>query len=486
MRFVELNCPYCGGQLNLHDDRKFAECPYCTHKVMILDDGAVEVNTASTKTDPEFEKLRYTVINNDMEECKFKSDSSCAWFWKGYQELDDYSGIDGDNFKKCEAAWRMSFSKMDSDYFLTDYARLIGACLGKIDDYRLDYDSNPGYTHRLLETICEYVCERFNIEFVSEFYYAVFTGFSKTMNLNETEFDVIFYLISNSLKYETTPETFVAKCIQFEKVTHRFNDESLEHDCKATLGTVGFTIQHILKKGGMAQNSLKPKWTEPTLIARFNQDWNIIESTWSMIHNQCTLMDLDGFRNEVLQSVLSGKPYESDGTKESIEEYEHIEENAPTVAQRMKKERSFTQFFILNGEYYTRSITIKTKEFNGDIRNPHDLQTLESIFEEVFENYVPFGADPDDYYDTFEGTLMVNYDITEYQEALIDFINGYVGVIPSPSKETSKQIQHNSQEAVGASFSTRIEPPGPIQPLNSMDSSNSVEKPPYKRRQIEL
>lgn len=324
----------------------------------------------------------------------------------------------------------MSFSKMDTDYLLTDYARLIGICLGKIDEFKRDYDSNPGFTHRLLETICEYICERFNIQFTSDFYYAVFTGFSKSTNLDETGFEILFYLISNSLKYETTPDAFVTKCLQFEKVTHRFNNESLEHDCKATISAIGYAVQQKLKKNMITRDTYTPKWTESALITRFGQDWDVIEKMWSDIHEHYTIYDLDGLRNDILQSVITGRPYDS-GNEESVEEYEHIEENTQTIAQKMKKERCFTQFFILNGNYYTRSIAVKAKEFTGDVHNPNDLETLKNYFEEAYKNYVPFGADPSDYYDEFEGTVDVNFDLTEYYSAIADFVNGYLGGMPS-------------------------------------------------------
>lgn len=416
--------------MDLYDDRKFAECIYCGQKAMIVEDRAVEVDIQSRQVDPAFENLRYAIVNDKLDMIDSDSDTPERWFKKGFKKLRELS-YDGENFKKCEASWRMAFSKLNSDYLLTDYSRLIGTCLGLLDEYVLDYDDNPGYTKRLLETINSYICERFGLYFTSDFYYSVLTGFAKTVDLDDLDdkFDLMLYLMSNSLRSESNPDILVTKCRQFEKTVQRYNDQSLDNDAKVTVGIIGYLVNHKLKSMSEGSRSAcKSRWSEPTMANTFGTEWDIIEKNWHEIHDHFEYGDIDEFRREMIKGLEAGYPVGSND--EDVDQgvsYEHIEEEPQSLARKLTKTREFTQYFILNGKRYLRGIVVKTKEFDGDISNPSDLKRLQEIFEKEYKDYVPFGEDPDDYYEEFEGFLYgETFDDSQYQAAIIDFINGYI------------------------------------------------------------
>ncbi|WP_400239424.1 hypothetical protein [Methanomethylophilus alvi] len=71
-----------------------------------------------------------------------------------------------------------------------------------------------------------------------------------------------------------------------------------------------------------------------------------------------------------------------------LKQYEHIEEEEPTLKQKLSKKRFFTQYIVIDGTFYSRGLELSRKEFDGDIERKSDLEKLKSLFESEYEDIV--------------------------------------------------------------------------------------------------
>lgn len=71
-----------------------------------------------------------------------------------------------------------------------------------------------------------------------------------------------------------------------------------------------------------------------------------------------------------------------------LKKYEHIEEEEPTLKQKLSKKRFFTQYIVIDGTFYSRSLELSRKEFDGDIERKSDLEKLKALFESEYEDIV--------------------------------------------------------------------------------------------------
>ena len=466
MKFISLTCPYCGGRINLHEDHKFGECLYCNHKVMLVND-EVKPDERSDSTFPEFESVRYFIESGDVgggsktfaEKYRDNPNSAHGWLLCGYLQLMGCKPFEDTNlFKKMMAgsktvpyetrlqtafsSWKRGFSVLDNQYYLTDYCKAIGLALSSDE---IDSDDESVIPH--LEDIKESIESHFIMSFSADFYYYVLKGYLRrkgTKEFYESD-DLAFELMARAIMYERDVDALAIKS-QLLNSNGIFNEDYIKKD-KCVFFLLSLIYRQMAKVYTEEQKAtIRNGWNEAELYSQNSQRWASLMSDDDSSFDGEDLKLLTDNVEKYITFDDSEDGEDSDDEEDSegdvndevidLKKYEHIEEEEPTLKQKLSKKRFFTQYIVIDGTFYSRSLELSRKEFDGDIERKSDLEKLKVIFEDYYddivvgaescyEKYTPddvidyFGDDEDDSYD-YEDEAEDDYGI-KLEEELNEF-----------------------------------------------------------------
>ena len=417
MKFISLTCPYCGGRINLYEDHKFGECLYCNHKVMLVND-EVKPDERSDSTFPEFESVRYFIESGDVgggsktfaEKYRDNPNSAHGWLLCGYLQLMGYKPFDNTNiFMKMMAgsktvpyetrlqtafsSWKRGFSVLDNQYYLTDYCKAIGLALAA--DQTSSWDKSIILQ---LEDIKESIESHFNISFSADFYYYVLKGYLRRKGTKESyeSDDLAFGLMARAIMYERDVDALAIKS-QLLNSNGLFDDYALKKD-ECVFFLLSLIYRQMAKVYTEEQKAtIRNGWNEAELYSHNSQKWmSLMSKDYSSFDGK----DLKLLADNVDKCITF---YDSEDGEDSDEEdsegdvkdevidlkkYEHIEEEEPTLKQKLSKKRLFTQYIVIDGTFYSRGLELSRKDFDGDIERKSDLEKLKALFDSVYEDIV--------------------------------------------------------------------------------------------------
>ncbi len=410
MKFISLTCPYCGGHINLYDDHKFGECLYCSHKVMLVND-EVKRDERSDSTFPEFESVRYFIESGDVsggsktfaEKYRNNPDSAHGWLLCGYLQLMGVKPFDDIGaFKKTAgnttvpydtrlrtafSSWKRGFSVLDNQYYLTDYCKNIGLALASED---IDSEDERIISH--LEDIKESIESHFNMSFSSDFYYHVLKGYLRRMGTEDfyDSDEIAFELMARAIMYERDVDALAIKS-QLLNSDGLLDEYSIEKD-DCVFFLLSLIYRQMSKTYTEGQKAkIRNGWKEAELYSQNNQKWkSLMVEDYSSFDNY----DLKLLADNIEQFIIFDDENETEsGEKEEeeaidLKKYEHIEEEEQSFKQKLSKKRVFSQYIVIDGTLYGRSIELSRKEFDGDIGKKSDLEKLEALFEREYEDVV--------------------------------------------------------------------------------------------------
>lgn len=457
MKFISLTCPYCGGRINLYEDHKFGECLYCNHKIMLVND-EVKPDERSDSTFLEFESVRYFIESGDVsggsktfaEKYRDNPNSAHGWLLCGYLQLMGCKPFEDTNvFKKMMtgsktvpyetrlqtafSSWKRGFSVLDNPYYLTDYCKAIGLALSSDD---VDSDDKGVIPH--LEDIKESIESHFNMSFSADFYYYVLKGYLRrkgTKEFYESD-DLAFELMARAIMYERDVDALAIKS-QLLNSNGIFNEFYIKK-YKCVFFLLSLIYRQMAKVYTEEQkNTIRNGWNETDLYSQNSQYWKSLMTEDYNIYDKDQLKyiadNIDEFISFDDSEGEEDPENDVDDEEIDLKQYEHIEEEEPTLKQKLSKKRFFTQYIVIDGTFYSRGLELSRKEFDGDIERKSDLEKLKTLFEEYYEDvvvgaescyekYTPdevidyFDDDDEDYDDDDE-----DYDGTGIDEELNEF-----------------------------------------------------------------
>ena len=416
MKFISLTCPYCGGHINLYEDHKFGECLYCNHKVMLVND-EVKRDERSDSTFPEFESVRYFLESGDVsggsktfaEKYRNNPNSAHGWLLCGYLQLMGCKPFDDTSaFKKMMmgnkvvpyetrlqtafSSWKRGFSVLDNQYYLTDYCKAIGLALASEGISSSDEGVIPH-----LEDIKESIESHFNMSFSADFYYYVLKGYLRRKGTKEfyDSDDLAFELMARAIMYERDVDALAIK-------SQLLNNNGLldEYYIKKDQ-CIFFILSLIYRQMSKAYTeeqkaTIRNGWNEAELYSQNSQKWKslMIEDYTSFDKDELKLLadNIDKCITFDDSEDEEESDDEEDDEEIDLKKYEHIEEEEPTLKQKLSKKRFFTQYIVIDGTFYSRGLELPRKEFDGDIERKSDLEKLKALFEKEYEDVV-IGAD---------------------------------------------------------------------------------------------
>lgn len=457
MKFITLTCPYCAGQINLFEDHKFGECLHCGRKVMLVND-EVKRDERSDPTYSEFESVRYFIESSDInggsrlfaEKYRNNPDSAHGWLLCGYLQLMGCKPFDDVNaFKKmikgnkqvpyetrlqtAFSSWKRGFSVLDNEYYLMDYCKVIGLSLASED---INFRDCSIISH--LDDIRESIESHFNISFSADFYYHILKGYLRRKGPKELygSDEIAFQLMARAILYERDIDALSIK-------SQLLNNEGLLDEFYIRKDRCVFFILSLIYRRTSINNNeqdkskMRDSWSEAELYSQNSQKWK------SLIANDYTSFsksDLKILADDIDQYVVfDDSDEESDESEDEdkidLKKYECIEEEEQTFKQKLSKRRSFTQYIVIDGTLYSRSLEMSYKDFSGSVQIKSDLEKLKLIFEKEYEDIV-VGAP--DYYEKYSPEEAREYldeddedaddgvDDVEISDSLSDFVGSCI------------------------------------------------------------
>lgn len=413
MKIVSLVCPYCSGQINLHEDHKFGECLYCGHKVMLIND-EVKRDERSDVSYPEFESVRYCIESGDVraanklfaEKYRDNENSPHGWLLCGFIQLMGGKPFDTSALKKilnrndsidaetkiqtALSSWKRAFSTLDNQYYLTDYCSTIGAAMANMG-YELD--SNKDRMIAGLEDVLVSIESHFNISFAADFYYSLMKGLAAHLDKNELydKDTFAFELMSHVIMYEPDIDALAIKSQLLNR--NVLSEISVEKD-----ECIFFVLSLIYAEAKRSltmeeKKAISEGWNEKELYSQLSSKWKSLMVDDYEFFDVEELKDMCDNIGDYVKFDEVDESQEEEVSEEAadLSRYEHIEETT-SFKDKVTKKRSFTQYIVIDGCLYTRGLTLSRKEFDGSLDRISDLNNLKSIFEKEYEDIV-VGAD---------------------------------------------------------------------------------------------
>lgn len=462
MKFISLTCPHCGGRINLLEDYKFGECLYCNHKIMLIND-EVKPDERSDSTFPEFESVRYFIESSDVsggsktfvEKYRDNPNSAHGWLLCGYLQLMgckpfDETGVlvkmmTGSKYVPYEnrlrtafSSWKRGFSVLDNQYYLTDYCKVIGLTLAS-------YGSNSRGDSIIphLEDIKESIESHFNISFSADFYYFVLKGYLRRKGSKKfyDKKDLAFELMARAIMYECDVDALAIKSQLLNNAG--LLDEYYIEKNRCVFFLLSLIYRQMSKMYTEQQKaSIRDGWKESELYSQNIQKWNsLLTEDYTSFENEDLKTLMENIDEFISFDESEDEEEESEDEEEiDLTKYEHIEEVGQSFKQKLSKKRVFTQYIVIDGILYSRTIEVSRKEFDGAIEKKSDLEKLKTLFERVYEDvvvgaencyrkYDPEEAreyldkDYDDSDDDDECNVEIDDELQEFLSECIDFTN---------------------------------------------------------------
>ena len=331
------------------------------------------------------------------------------------------------------------------------YCKAIGLALSSDE---IDSDDESVIPH--LEDIKESIESHFIMSFSADFYYYVLKGYLRrkgTKEFYESD-DLAFELMARAIMYERDVDALAIKS-QLLNSNGIFNEDYIKKD-KCVFFLLSLIYRQMAKVYTEEQKAtIRNGWNEAELYSQNSQRWASLMSDDDSSFDGEDLKLLADNVDKCITFDDSEDGEDSDDEEDSegdvkdevidLKKYEHIEEEEPTLKQKLSKKRFFTQYIVIDGTFYSRGLELSRKEFDGDIERKSDLEKLKAIFEDYYddivvgaescyEKYTPddvidyFGDDEDDSYDYEDETeddygIKLEEELNEFWGNCIEFTN---------------------------------------------------------------
>jgi len=260
MRLVALSCPKCGGNVDMYEDRVFGQCQHCGQNIVIDAGMAKTVNIKMIdQYSLLFEEAKYAIETEDLKRVKSigkklftDPQDPHAWLLRGCvaltggditssipEEITETKepilskdkGITGSkdendeeevchddlkNWNRAASCWKRAAQYLDSQYYLKEYAEIIGMSLAPVINAALCKYRKCDY-HEIIGPFVEAVRKRFNIDFASEMYYRLYTGYKRYVlsvgeDSDNVDLDPLEEMMLNSIAYDPDYKSLIRKC----------------------------------------------------------------------------------------------------------------------------------------------------------------------------------------------------------------------------------------------------------------------------------
>ncbi len=312
---------------------------------------------------------------------------------------------------------------------MTDYCKNIGLALASED---IDSEDERIISH--LEDIKESIESHFNISFSSDFYYHVLKGYLRRMGTEDfyDSDEIAFELMARAIMYERDVDALAIKS-QLLNSDGFLDEYSIEKD-DCVFFLLSLIYRQMSKTYTEGQKAkIRNGWKEAELYSQNNQKWkSLMVEDYSSFDNYDLKLLADNIEQFIIfddeenetESGEKGEEKEID-----LKKYEHIEEEEPSLKQKLTKKRVFTQYIVIDGTFYSRSIELSRKEYDGNLEKKSDLERLKALFEEEYEDTV-VGAEscynkytPEEARNCFDEDYGTNSDDVKIDGELQDFFN---------------------------------------------------------------
>ena len=144
------------------------------------------------------------------------------------------------------------------------------------------------------------------------------------------------------------------------------------------------------------KSNLLNRWKEKELYSQNNHKWKSIMTEDYTSFDGGDLKYLMDNINQFITFGDEGDDAESNDDEEEeemidLKKYEGIVEEH-SLKLKLSKKRLFTQYIVIDGTLYARSLELSRNEFDGDVGRKSDFQKLKALFESEYEDII-VGAD---------------------------------------------------------------------------------------------